>query len=135
MQRGSDGSCIGWGVVMRKITLTLAFAVSVWTGAWAGEVVRLDGPKALEQLRATNPSHYAKALKILAEANHLCRPTQAQIQHARPEAKDESCESMLLRTSNPPKREVRFSLDHTTYVALVALTDDPARLIAANGLR
>jgi hypothetical protein len=39
---------------------------------------------------------------------------------------------MILRASNPPKREVRFSLDHTEYVALVALTDDPPRLMAAS---
>jgi hypothetical protein len=39
---------------------------------------------------------------------------------------------MLLRTSNPAKREITFRLDDTKYIALVAMTDDPPRLVAAS---
>src|SRR5215471_10069755 len=117
---------------MRKIALTLVLAVAGSTGVWADEVVRLDNPGALEHLRTTNPAHYAQATRILAEANHLCRPTQAQILRAKPEANEASCATMLLWASNPPKRVVQFSLDHTRYVAVVAITDDPPRLMAAS---
>ena len=30
--------------------------------------------RGLEELRTTNPDHYARAQRILAAANHLCRP-------------------------------------------------------------
>jgi hypothetical protein len=127
---------------MRKIALILVLVVvagstSVWAGdvltrVWVSDVVHLDSPGALEHLRSTNPAHYAQAVKILAEANHLCRPAKAELLRAHPEANDDSCATMLLRASNPPKREVRFSLDHTQYVALVSITDDPPRLMAAS---
>jgi hypothetical protein len=126
---------------MRKIALTwvlvvVAGSTSVWasdvvTSVWR-DVVRLDSPGALEHLRSTNPAHYAQAIKILADANHLCRPTKAELLRAHPKANDDSCVTMLLRASNPPKREVRFLLDHTQYVALVSVTDDPPRLMAAS---
>jgi hypothetical protein len=118
---------------MRKIAFALALTVAGSTGAWADEEVRLDSPAALEHLRSTNPAHYAQAVKILADANHLCRPARGELQRAHPE--EPSCTEFLLRTSNPPKREVRFSLDHTRYVALVTVTDDPPRFMAANGGR
>ena len=117
---------------MQKIALTLVLAVTGSTGAWAGEVIRLDSPGALEHLRIANPAHYAQALKILADANHLCRPIKAELLRAHPKADDDSCATILLRASDPPKREVRFSLDHTQYVALVSVTDDPPRLMAAS---
>ena len=116
---------------MRKLALALALTVGSCAGAWAGDVVHLDSPAALAHLRATNPANYAQAVKILAEANHLCRPSEPALQRAHPEANDPSC-TTLLRTSDPPKRQVRFWLDHVEYVALVAVTDDPARLMAAN---
>jgi hypothetical protein len=112
--------------------LALALTLTLSAGAWAEDAIRIDNPAALAHLRATNPAHYAQAVKILAEANHLCRPAQGEFQRARPDAEDPSCAASLLRASNPPKREVRFWLDHIEYVALVAVTDDPARLMAAN---
>lgn len=37
------------------------------------------------------------------------------------------CEAGFLRTSNPPKRQLSFTLGDTRYIALVALTrDQPA---------
>jgi hypothetical protein len=120
---------------MRKVTLTLALVVLGATGAWAagGGVVHLDDPAALAQLREANPNHYARAQKLLAEANHLCRPTAGEVEYAKSGARDVSCIRSLVKTSNPPKREIRFRLDDTRYVALVVLTDDPAKLVAANG--
>ncbi|HEX6512915.1 MAG TPA: hypothetical protein VF157_11480 [Chloroflexota bacterium] len=125
---------------MRKIALTLALTAAGIAGAsWAngevvyvtGPVVYLSGPAAVEKLRTTNPSHYARAQKIIAAANHLCRPTPGQLEYAESDAKDVSCMRTLLRTSNPPKREIHFRLDDTTYIALVVVTDDPPRLVQA----
>jgi hypothetical protein len=124
---------------MRRIVFSLGMAVACM-GAWAGvegggNVVHLDGPASLAQLRATNPVHYARAQKILAAANHLCRPTAGEVQYADFGAKDISCARSLVKTSNPPKREISFRLDDTRYVALVVLTDNPAKLVAAASQR
>jgi hypothetical protein len=119
---------------MRNVVFTFVLGAAVASGAMAGDaVVRLDDPAAMDHLRTTDPTHYARVVKILASANHLCRPGQGEIQHTDREATDLSCAPSLLRTSNPPKHEVRFRMDGKLYVGLVALTDDPARLMAANG--
>ncbi|MBV8806679.1 MAG: hypothetical protein JO042_16595 [Sinobacteraceae bacterium] len=120
---------------MRKVALTLALTAAGAAGAWADGVVYLDDPAALEQLRTSNPTHYARAEKILAAANHLCRPKPGEVEYVKGDAKDVSCSASLLRTSNPPKRQIRFRLDDTQYIALVVVTDDPPRLVAADAQR
>jgi hypothetical protein len=114
---------------MRNGILILGLAIACGPSAWAGDAVHLNGPADLAQLRATNPKHYQQALKIMAAANQLCRPHAGEVEYT--DAKDVSCTRMLLRTSNPPKRDLSFRLDNTTYIALVTLTDDPPRLVAA----
>jgi hypothetical protein len=93
--------------------------------------IYLWGSVELDRLRASNPDHYARAEKILAAADRLCRPGRGRVQFAAAGSKDVSCYGMLLRTSNPPKLEIDFTLDDTRYSALVAITDDPPRLIPA----
>ena len=116
---------------MRKWALTLGMAVMCMSGglAWADGVVRLEGASDLEQLRHSNFRHYQQALKIMGAANELCRPHGGEVEKT--DAKDVACSQMLLRTSNPAKREITFRLDSTRYVALVAMTDDPPKLVAA----
>lgn len=98
--------------------------------AWAGDtVVHLNGPADLAQLRRSHPGHYEQAVKIIDSAKELCKPHAAEVERA--ESKAVSCSQMLLRTSNPAKREIKFRLDDTTYIALVTMTDDPPKLIAA----
>ena len=124
---------------MGRVAFALAVAVCV-SGAWAGTpgaggVVYLDDPASLAELRAANPGHYARAQKILAAANYLCRPTAGEVEYAKFDAKNISCLRSLIKTSNPPKGQIRFRLDDTQYVALVTLTDDPPRLVAAGPQR
>ena len=116
---------------MRKWALSSGLAVLCMSGglAWADGVVRLDGPSDLAQLRHSNFRHYQQALKIMDAANALCRPHAGEVEKT--DAKDVACSQVLLRTSNPAKREITFRLDSTRYVALVALTDDPPKLVAA----
>jgi hypothetical protein len=97
--------------------------------AWADGVVRLESSSDLAQLRHSNFRHYQQALKIMDAANELCRPHAGEVEKT--DAKAVACSQVLLRTSNPAKREITFRLDSTRYVALVALTDDPPQLVAA----
>ncbi len=108
-----------------------ALLVMQGAAAFPGKTVYLNGPADLARLRVTNPAHYARAQKIMAAANELCRPQPGAVSHARFQARDVSCVDMLLRTSNPPKRQINFTLDETRYIALVVITDDPARLAPA----
>jgi hypothetical protein len=95
------------------------------------KVVYLSGAGALDALRTTHPTHYARAQRIIAAANELCRPGPLDMYFARFEARDISCDGMRFRTSNPPKRQISFKLDATRYIALVAVTDQPPRLVPA----
>ena len=93
-------------------------------------VVFLDAA-ALAELQVTNPNHYARAKRILAAANYLCRPRVPQVYLAKFGAQDLSCAGSLLRTSNPPKWQIGFRLDDTRYIAWVIVTDDPPRAVPA----
>jgi hypothetical protein len=115
---------------MRAMLLLLAVAVSGATPALADDpTVYLDGPSDLARLRQVNPGHYARAERILAGANQLCRGPGRLAAAAG--ASELRCESALLRTSNPPKMEIHFRLDAVRYVARVTVTDDPPRLTPA----
>ena len=116
----------------------LALTGACATAAIAGEApltvppsrtVYLDGPSDLARLRELNPAHYGRAERILAAANHLCRPHPGELQEAG--ARDLACDGSLYRTSNPPKWQITFTLDDTRYVALVTVTDDPPRPVPA----
>ena len=89
--------------------------------------IYLDDSAALEQLKATNPDHYARARGIMAAANHLCRPGPANMYFARYQARDVACSRFQVYTSLPPKRRLSFKLDDTLYIAMVVLTDHDAR--------
>ncbi len=123
---------------MRSILLILALTGACASVALADEgftspasrTVYLDGPSDLARLQKANPAHYARAEKILAQANQLCRPGAGQL-HAVVGARDLKCAASFLRTSNPAKLQITFTLDDTHYVALVAITDDPPRLTRA----
>jgi hypothetical protein len=85
---------------------------------------------ALEDLKKSDPARYAQVQKVMVAASEICGPNAAR-QWAVANIKSASCSSMLLKTSNPPKREIGFQIDDTWYVALVTVRDRPARLIAA----
>jgi hypothetical protein len=110
--------------------LAIAAFVCTTSVAWAADSVEitapihLDTPEQLANLLATNPDHYARAQRIIAAANTLCHPGQPKSQHAGLDSRDVSCGHLFL-TSNPPKREVTFTLDRIPYVALVPVTVDP----------
>jgi hypothetical protein len=93
--------------------------------------VRLDTQQELDNLRAANPSHYARAKRLIAAANTLCPPGQPRLQSTELKStelnsRQLSCGQMFL-TSNPPKREISFTLDGIRYAALVRVTADPPK--------
>jgi hypothetical protein len=121
---------------MRKVTLASGMAVACLSGiattAVAAEVVHLDGPASLAELRSSNPLHSSRARKIMDAAKELCSPTSGKVEHTGFDARNVSCSQSLLRTSNPAKRELTFRLDDTQYIALVTITEDPPKLVASS---
>ena len=121
---------------MREAVLFMLSAASVAAIASGGDAVviqrpiRLDTAAELAQLRATNPDHYARAAHVIAAANFLCPPAAPKLQYAELDRSGAVCE-LLLRTSNPPKREITFRLDGIRYAALVAITADPPKPVHA----
>lgn len=93
--------------------------------------VYLDGVSDLDQLRKSNPEHYARAQRILAAADYLCTPGPPRTEFAAASARGVSCSALFLRTSNPPKFTLNFVLDDTRYIALVTVTYDPPRATPA----
>jgi len=90
--------------------------------------VRLASAADLAQLRKTNRDHYVRAMRLMTSANRLCKPGEPKLQNA--DGRDISC-AMLLLTSDPPKRALRFTLDSTPYVAIVTVTADRPHLVPA----
>ena len=96
-------------------------------------VVYLNGVADMEKLKGANPSHYARAQKIIAASDELCKPGPDAVEFVRFDAKNISCESLLIKTSNPPKRQLGFTLDDVRYVALITLTESDAQFRRVSG--
>ena len=93
------------------------------------KVVYLSNARALDELRMSNPAHYARAKRILADADQICRPGKLQVVPLLDaQAQDVACARSMIFTSYPPQRQLQFRLDDTTYVAMVFLTKTGAKL-------
>jgi hypothetical protein len=108
---------------------SLLAALLVLAGAQVAPAADVTAPKTvylnnvvLEELKQSNPRHYAEAQKVMAAAAELCRPGAPQVLRIEklPETK---CSDAFLKTSYPPKREISFTLDDTRYIALVTMKD------------
>ncbi len=119
-----------------SVVLCLLGTVPAWGEAVPAQPLKppiyLSGAADLDRLRAANPDHYARAERILAAADRLCRPGRGEIQFAVFNVRDLQCSRMLLKTSNPPKFQLSFRLDETRYIATVTVTDSPPRLVHAD---
>lgn len=95
------------------------------------KTVYLDNAQALDALRVSNPAHYARARRILASADIVCRPSEAKALALRFDAEDIACMRSMIFTSLPPQRRLSFRLDDTMYIAMVFLTEPVAKLTPA----
>jgi hypothetical protein len=73
-----------------------------------------------------NPDLYGQVQSILTAAQRLCAPGRGTVLQTRPSSKADgpaAC-GMLLKMSNPPKRQISFTLGDTLYIAQVVITND-----------
>src|SRR5262249_82391 len=106
--------------IVAAMSATAASSVAI---AAPPPVVYLYGAASMQQLKSANPNHFARAERIIAAADELCKPGPDELQFAKFEAKEISCRGSLIELSNPPKREIAFTLDDVRYIALVTLAD------------
>ena len=90
---------------------------------WNASPVDLNRPGALEMLKRERPRHFEAASEVLKVAERLpCQDGEFRVLQARFELKDLAC-TLVVLTSDPPKRRIHFELEGTKYVALVTLKD------------
>ena len=83
----------------------------------------LDGPGALEALKASNPGHYTRAVAILELASEMPCEGAPRILQTQVEAASVACRASRIYTSWPAQRDVTFVLDDTLYSARVVLRE------------
>ena len=91
--------------------------------------VDLNQPEVLERLARENPFHFAMIRRILAGVDTMPEPAVGRWMKAQFNATDVTY-SPVLMTSDPPKKQLTFTLETTRYSALLTLTSEGARLVA-----
>ena len=105
------------------VALLLALGVGVSSACDLPRSVDLRDQRQVEQLKASNPAHFATIERILAAV--LDSPEQVTEGRLRTNfnAKDFSLQRAILRTSNPPKQLLQFTLDDVRYKMYVVRSD------------
>ena len=90
--------------------------------------IHLNEPGALEALQRDNPAHYQTVRQIL---DNLLKQPESQVPRwlqTTFNAKDVRYLRVLL-TSDPPKRDLAFTLDDTQYKTRLTLTNDGVTIV------
>jgi len=89
----------------------------------APHTVDLRGPHALEHLQRVNPAHFGKIQDIVAALEEQPVRAEGDWLQVNFDARDVDLSRYLLRTSNPPKQLLRFTLDDVRYIMYVTRSD------------
>jgi len=117
-----------------RMLAAAVFAVFVAAPAAAiDRIIELDVPGAMARIERQNPEHSRRIHGILAAAARMpCESEEfARIIRTAFDARDGRC-ALVLMTSLPAKRVLRFTLDHTHYRAVARMASD-ARVMPASG--
>jgi hypothetical protein len=113
------------------IALTSTLMASANAGGSFEQLIDLNRPGALEQLKLDRPKHYAAIAEVIRIVERVpCENREVETLKARYDITQWACKFMLL-TSDPPKRRLSFQLEETRYVALVTLKGTQGRVIPA----
>src|ERR1041385_5037107 len=113
--------------VLLTSVVTVASAADPPAPARIKRTVYLDHV-VLDEMQKSDPTRYAQVRRVMAAGSELCGPNAARLWFVA-NVQSTNCSSALLRTSNPPKRDIGFQIEDTWYVALVTVRDKPALLI------
>ena len=116
--------------------LALVVLALLWSTAASAEDARLgrvfdlDRPGALEALRISNPTHYAKVRQILEGVFLRSDVEVPRWMQTNFQAQDVQY-GLIVLTSHPPKRRLSFALDATHYAGTVVLTNVRGEIVPA----
>jgi len=110
----------------RVIAAALAGATSLALAA--GPPLDLDAPGALDTLARERPDHHAKIVRLLREAER--RPTEGVARFLATDLGARDVDpSALLKTSDPARRRLAFTLDDMRYELLLVERRSPWALV------
>jgi hypothetical protein len=115
---------------MRKWLVTLgwlAFTLGIAAPSMAADAVDLRDAAALENLRHSNPAHFARIQRILKELAEKPERVEGDWLQTNSDARDVELSRLVLKTSYPPRQLLRFSLDDTRYTLDVVRSDLTAK--------
>ena len=115
---------------MRRLVVTLgllAFTLGLAEPGVAADAVDLRDGAALEQLRHSNPTHFALIQRILRELAEKPERVEGDWLQTNFDARDVEWSRLLLKTSYPPRQLLRFKLDDTRYTLDVVRSDLTAK--------
>ena len=118
--------------MLKKSCLLVFLSVILVSSANARspETINLNELGALEALQRDNPAHYQTVRQIL---DNVLKQPQSQVPRwlrTTFNAKDVRYVRVLL-ASDPPKRDLSFTLDDTRYKARLTLTNDHVKIVPA----
>jgi hypothetical protein len=105
---------------MRFIALVSGLLVSI-AYATTPNIIDLDKPGVLEQLKLSHPQKYQAVTAVLHASEEMpCKSRELEALKVRLDIRDLECNLVIL-TSYPAKRHVSFEFDGTSYTATVVL--------------
>ncbi len=112
--------------------LLVLTSVAMATAADIGlrRTVDLDAPGAMERVRAANPAHFDKIVKIIEGVTQQADSAVPRWLRVNFDARDVGYRPIVM-TSHPPKRRLSFALDDTRYEAVIVLTNTTGAVIPA----
>ena len=109
---------------MRRLaTVIVALVVSIPAMADGTTFIDLRTPQALENLKRQNPAHFEKIRQILAGLEEKPERAEGDWLQANFPVRDVELSRLLLKTSDPPRQLLRFTLDDTRYTLHVTRSD------------
>jgi hypothetical protein len=114
------------------IAITLVLAACAFAGAPTPSPVDLRVPHALERLQRENPAHFAKIQKMVDGLTEEPRRAEGDWLQVTFNARDVDLSRHLIRTSNPPKQLLQFTLDDVRYTMYVVRSDMGATIEPAD---
>jgi len=111
-----------WAVTLFG-ALVLTLGVAVADPAATTRTVDLRDAAALADLQRTRPAHYATVRRILADLEQQPDRAEGDWLQTNFDVREVELSRLLLKTSNPPRQLLRFTLDDTRYTLHVTRSD------------
>ena len=115
------------GKVLLATLAILAPGAAAADSSPAQRTVDLRDSATVQQLRQANPVHFALIERIVAGLAEHPERAEGDWLQANFDARDVDLSRLVMKTSYPPRQELRFTLDDTRYVLHLVRSDLTAK--------